>query len=137
MNKNLGVIFMPEFQRMSTEELLNAINAANPWFVLFYTGSFLDSWDSLNSLEGKNNMINRIYESFLDVEFKTLKMKTVRTSVNALISIIKGGRTLDDLDYVMESKKLISEYPYVWDEALVLLDDIASGKYDDFPIPLF
>ena len=53
--------------------------------------------DSLNSLEGKNNMINRIYESFLDVEFKTLKMKTVRTSVNALISIIKGGRTLDAL----------------------------------------
>lgn len=128
---------MSGFQRMSTVDMFNAINSANPWFVLFYTKNFLDSWEMLNSLEGKDIMNNRIYESFLDAEFKTLKMKTVRTSVNALISIIKGGRTLDALDYVMESKKLMSDYPYVWDEALALLDDIAGGKYDDFPIPLF
>jgi len=91
----------------------------------------------INTLEGKDTMINRIYESFLEVEFKSLEKKSVRTSVNALIKIIRSGRTLAALDYVMDSKKLMREYPYVWDEALALLDDIADGKYDNFPIPLF
>lgn len=128
---------MSEFQIMSTVDLLTAINAANPWFVLFYTRNFLDSWEMLNSTDGKDIMISRIYESFVKVEFKTLKMKSVRTSVNALFSIIKGGRTLDALDYVMDSKKLMREYPYVWDEALALLDDIVDGKYNNLPIPLY
>mgnify|MGYP000933838087 CR=1 FL=1 len=128
---------MSEFKKMSTVDLITAINAANPWFVLFYTRNFLDSWEMLNTLEGKDNMIRRIYESFLKVEFKTLKIKSVRTSVNALINIIKGGRTLDALDYVMDSKKLMREYPEVWDEALALLDDIADGKYNNFAIPLY
>lgn len=44
---------------------------------------------------------------------------------------------MDVLDYVMESEKLIRDYPYVWDEALALHKDIADGKYDDFLIPLF
>jgi len=38
---------MSEFQKMSTVDLLNAINSANPWFVLFYSRNFVTVQSSL------------------------------------------------------------------------------------------
>lgn len=123
---------------MTDVEMGIAINSANPWFILFYTPVFVSEWDELASSDDKERMIEKIYDVFTkQVGLKHLSKKTVRTSVNALVNIISGGRTIDALDYVMESQKLYREYPEVWHEAAEFIEEVADGKYDDFQIPLF
>lgn len=124
--------------RMMTDvEMGIAINSANPWFILFYTPIFVTEWDEVTSSEGKERMIERIYDVVVNqVKFKKLSRKSVRTSVNALINIISGGRTLDALDYVMEGKKLYREYSEVWLETAKFIEEVAEGKYESFQILL-
>lgn len=94
---------MTSYKMMTDIELGISINSANPWFILFYTPIFVSEWEDITTSEGKERMIEKIYDVVVkQVKFKNLSRKTVRTSVNALVNIISGGRTLDALDYVME-----------------------------------
>lgn len=129
---------MTSYKMMTDIELGISINSANPWFILFYTPIFVSEWKDITTSEGKDRMIEKIYDVVVkQVKFKNLSRKTVRTSVNALVNIVSGGRTLDALDYVMEGHGLYQKYTDVWYEAAKFIEEVSGGKYDDFQFPLF
>ncbi len=111
---------------LSDDELVENFESASPWFVGLYMETFLNSLGSLSDKNSKNNFTHDIlrYDPIL-IDENSLD---IYNRVESLLRIIRGGRTLDALNMVLDYDIDTIYDIYAREEALYLLALIKKGK---------
>ncbi len=111
---------------LSDDELVENFESASPWFVGLYMETFLNSLGSLSDKNSKNNFTHDIlrYDPIL-IDENSLD---IYNRVESLLRIIRGGRTLDALNMVLDYDTDTIYDIYAREEALYLLALIKKGK---------
>ena len=111
---------------MTYKQMTDKIKSAGAWYTGTFLGEVLQAYPGLcDDSEKRKEFIEYMHNEY--GEGLEYTYDTTKTKVNALISIIEGGRTLDAIDYVIQcnEKKVLESAA---ENATALLDAIISGK---------
>ena len=111
---------------MTYKQMTRKIQTAGTWFTGVFMGEILHNYSRINNDSVKTaEFIRYMHEEYgknLDYEFDSTKTKCY-----AVLSIIREGRVLDVLEYIIESndKKVDADAK---ENAIALLDKIISNE---------